>query len=140
MPLWLTVVLFLGAGVAGVSFIVMQDNLSRRRVELAVRGNSLIVRQSSLFGAKERQWKREDVADVFVLHHFDSEGPDHWELQIQPQEGDGFRLLSYGDASELRWLATVLRQALCCPCDSKDSPAPGLVVRSPLLVLRSRSS
>jgi hypothetical protein len=140
MPLRLNVLLFAAAGIGAISFILAQAKLTRRRVELAVRGGALIVLQSDLFGARQRQWRREQVADVFVLHHPDSEGPDHWELQIQPHPGagDAFRLLAYRDASELRWLATVLRRALRCPCDSKDSPAPGLVVRSPHLVLRSR--
>src|SRR5262249_30871818 len=94
----------------------------------------------NLFGTKQSQWWREQVADVFVVHHPNSEGPDHWELQIQPQPGAGAatRLLAYQDVSELRWLATVLRQALSCPCDSKESPASGHVVYSPLLALRSR--
>ena len=59
-------------------------------------------------------------------------------LQIEPRAGDGraLHLLAYRDVSELRWVATVLRQALRCPCDSRDSPAYGLVVQSPMLVLR----
>jgi hypothetical protein len=139
MPLWLNVLLFTGTGIGGISFILAQANLTRRRLELAVHGDALMVLQSNLFGAKQRQWRREHVADVFVIHHPDSEGPDHWELQIQPRpgEGDAFRLLAYQDVSELRWLATVLRQALRCRCDSKYSPAQGLVVRSPRLVLSS---
>jgi hypothetical protein len=127
----LNVLLFAVAGIAGLAFIVAQANLNRRRLELTVCGDALIVLQANLFGAKKRQWRRQQVADTFVLHHPDSEGSGHWELQIQPHagEGDAFRLLAYHDVSELRWLATVLRQTLRCPCDSKDSPAPGLVVR-----------
>jgi hypothetical protein len=139
MPLWLNVVLFVATGTGGIAFIIAQANLSRRRVELAVRGDALIVLQSNLFGVIERHWWCEQVADIFVLHHLDSEGPDHWELQIQPRPGEGgaFRLLAYQDVNDLRWLATVLRQAVRCPCDSKESPARGLVVRSPRVLLRS---
>jgi hypothetical protein len=140
MPYWLNVLLFAATGIGGISFILAQANLSRRCVELAVICDTLIVRQVNLFGTKQWQWSREHLADVFVLYHPDSEGPDYCELQIQPRPGeDGvLRLLAYRDVSELRWLATVLRQALRCPCNSKDSPAAGLVVRSPLHVLRSR--
>jgi hypothetical protein len=138
MPLWLNVLLVAATGAGGIAFLVAQANLTRRRVELAVRGDTLTVLQAGPFGVEQRQWRREHVADVFVLHLPDSEGSDHWELQIQPRpgEGDAFRLLAYRDVSELRWLATVLRRALRCPCDSKDSPAPGLVVRSSRLALR----
>jgi hypothetical protein len=133
MPLWLNILLVMFMGIGGISLILAQTNLNRRRVELAVGDAGLVVRQSNLFGVQERQWRREQVADVFVLHHPDSEGPDHWELQILPAPGGGeaLCLLSYQDVSELRWLATVVRRALRCPCKSKDSPAPGLVVRSP---------
>jgi hypothetical protein len=137
MPLWLNLLLFAATGIGGIAFILAQVSLTRRRVALAVRGDALTVLQSNLFGSSQRQWRRDEVADVFVLHHPDSEAPDRWELQIQPREGNPFRLLAYRDVSELRWLATVLRQALRCRGDSKYSPAPGLVVRSPLLVLRS---
>jgi hypothetical protein len=135
MPWWQNVLFFAVTAIGGISFILAQANLTRRRVELAVRGDALIVLQSNLFGTHQRQWQREHLADVFVLHHLDSDGPDHWELQIQPRPGagDAFRLLAYQDVSELRWLATVLRRALRCRCDSQDSPAPGLVVRSPRL-------
>ena len=140
MPLWLNVLFFAGTAIGGIAFIVAQANLTRRRVELVVHDDTLIVRQANLFGTTQTQWRREQVADVFVLHHPDSEGSDHWELQIQPHPGPGnaFRLLAYQDANELRWLATVLRQALRCPCDSNESPGPGFVVYSPLLALRSK--
>jgi hypothetical protein len=138
MPLWLNVLLFAATGIGGIVFLLAQANLSRRRVELAVHDNALFVMHANLFRTEERYWRRDELADVFVLHHPDSDGPDHWELQIQPHAGAAFRLLAYQDVSELRWLATVLRQALRCPGDSRESPAPGLVVRSPMLVLCSR--
>jgi hypothetical protein len=139
MPVWLNVLLFAAAVVGGMAFLVAQTNLRRRRVELAVRDGVLTVLQSDLFGTRQRQWRCEDVADVLVRHHPDSDGPDHWELEIQDHAGAGhrFRLLAYQDAGELRWLATVLRQALRCPRDSAGERAAGLVVRSPWLALRS---
>jgi hypothetical protein len=136
MPLALNLLLFAATGIGGIAFILAQANISRRHMELSVRDNVLTVYQVTLFGPREWQWLRDDVADVFVVHYPNSEGSDHWELQIQPHPGHGaaLRLLAYRDSSELRWLATVLRQALQCPCNSNESPAAGLVVRSPMLV------
>jgi hypothetical protein len=138
MPLWFNVALFAATGIGGVAFLAGQAHLSLQRVELDVEGQALSVRQSSVLGTKEWQWSREQLADVFVLHHPDSDGPDHWEMQIQPQPGGGedLRLLAYRDAAELRWLATLLRQTLRCPCQSPYSPPDGLVVSSPRHVLR----
>lgn len=141
MPLWLNGLLFAVTGIGGLAFIVGQVTLSRRRVELAVRGDVLTIRESNPVRVRERQWRRDQVADVFVVHHLDSEGPDHWELQVQPhpEEGNAHRLLAYQDVSELRWLATMIRRALRCPGGSEDSLAHRLVVRSPWLALRLRN-
>jgi hypothetical protein len=140
MPLWLNVLLFAVTAIAGVAFIVGQIALSRRRVELAVHGDVLTIRESNPLRVRQRQWRRDQVADVFVVHHLDSDGPDHWELQVQPYPGGGssHRLLAYQDVSELRWLATLLRRALRCPGGGEDSPSRRLVVRSPWLIWRPR--
>jgi hypothetical protein len=140
MPLWLNVLLFLLTGIGGISFFLAQANFGRRRAELVILDGALMVLQSDLFRSRQWYWSREQVADVFVLHHIDSDGPDHWELQIQPGPGEGMpvRLLDYLDVNELRWLATVLRKTLRCPGNARASPPSGLVVRSPRLTLRSQ--
>jgi hypothetical protein len=133
LPLWMRILLFAASGIVGIAFVAAHANLALRRVELAVHGESLMVWQSTLWGESKSQWSREQVADVFVLRHSDSEGPDHFELQIQPQPdaGSEMRLLAYQDPADLRWLATLLRRALRCDGLSMHSPPKGLVVRSP---------
>jgi hypothetical protein len=136
-----TVLVAAGVWVAGIALLVEGASRVGRRAELVVVGDTLFVRQSNLFGSEWQQWSRQHVADVFVVHcPGDSDNDDYWQLQIQPHPGggDAYHLLAGRDVAELRWLATVLRRALRCPCNSQDSPPPGLVVRSPLLVLRSR--
>jgi len=124
---------------AGIALLVMGVIRGRRgRTKLAVLDDSLIVRQKNLFGRENRwEWPRQQVADVFVMHHLDSEGPDHWDLRIHPNEGLGspLTLLPYRDPAELRWIATLLRHALDCPGHA-NSPQPGFVVQSPKLLLR----
>jgi hypothetical protein len=128
----------LAAWAGGIALLVVAFNRAHRRVVFDVTGETLVIWQTGLFRVQPLRWSRQQLADVFVMHHVDSEGPDHWELQIHPQPGQGrrLRLLAYRDQAELRWLATVLRRTLRCPGTSPDSPPPGFVVRSPSLAAR----
>lgn len=91
---------------------------------LAVVGDSLLVRQKNLFGVKNREWSRSQVADVYVRHIAgDNDSPDQWDLRILPHPGEGteFGLLSNRDAAELRWLATTLRASLWLPVQGPNA-------------------
>lgn len=130
------------ASVAGIALLLAAASRARRSAVLTVVDGTFTVRQSNLFGTRQRQWLRRQIADVFVMHYPDSENDDHWELQIHPYPGEGeaFHLLARRDVAELRWLATALRRTLQCTGRAERSPPPGLVVSSPHLVLRFRGA
>jgi hypothetical protein len=136
------VVLFLStmlAWAAAIGLFLVGANLANRCVVFDLTAETLVVWQSELFRTRPRRWSREQLADVFVMHHVSQgDSPSYWELQIHLRPGEGlpFCLLDHRDESELRWLATLLRRTLRCPGNSPDSPPPGFVVRSPWLSAR----
>ena len=130
----------LAAWATGIGLFLVGLNRARRRVVLDVTGETLVVWQSGLFRVRPRRWSRQQLADVFVMECVTTgdDPQDYWVLQIHPHPGQGraFRLLAHRDEAELRWLATMLRRTLHCPCTSPESPPPGFVVRAPGLVAR----
>jgi hypothetical protein len=123
----------------GIGLGLMGINRTRRCVVLDVAGDTLLVWQSGLWRMRPRKWSRQQLADVFVMHHpGDSESDPYYELHIQPHPGHGraFTLLAHRDIAELRWVATVLRRSLDCSGDGENSPPPGFVVHSPRLLAR----
>lgn len=132
-PVAVSAVFALGCSVIGVIVVLTGFARARRYVLLEVAGDRLIVWQSGLMRVRRRQWARQQVADVFVVHYpGTNEGSPYWALLIQPHHGAGeaCTLLAHRDVAELRWLATVLRRQLGCPGHPSASPPTGLVVRS----------
>ncbi|HEX3151884.1 MAG TPA: hypothetical protein VHR66_27680 [Gemmataceae bacterium] len=77
-----------------------------RRATLIVRGDRLRV-------SEEQEWSRRQLADIRVARLIDSEGPDMFQVHIDPHPGEGKRVrLAPGTEAEARWLATTLRRAL----------------------------
>ncbi len=115
MPDWGGLIVFGLSASAGIALLLTTINLGRRQAVLAVAGDELHILQTGLFGTSRQQWPRQQVFDVRV-------GPSKInmnrqplpELQILPHLGEGkkFGLLAGRDEAELRWLATLLRQAL----------------------------
>jgi hypothetical protein len=78
----------------------------RRHATLTVRGDRLRVDD-------DREWSRRQLADIRVARLTDSEGPDMFQVHIDPHPGEGKRVrLAPGTEAEARWLATTLRRAL----------------------------
>jgi hypothetical protein len=128
--LWLLPVVF-GIGVVGALEEVVKR--ARRHATLTVEADTLLVRQTNLYGTRERQLRRSGIADVRVGHTLEGRVASPrsrqavldrvdptWELHIHVADGTIVRLLDgYGDA-ELQWAATVLRRALHVP--AAESP------------------
>jgi len=91
---------------------------ARSYAVLAVVGDSLMVMYQGVFGKKQGEWTRDQLANICP-------GPSGvevndepvMELHIEPKEGKRFGLLYGRDLAELEWIATVLRQALRVPAD-----------------------
>jgi hypothetical protein len=91
---------------------------ARWQGQLAVAGDLLILRCTTLFGTRSRQWERASVVDVRIGRAWGEFEEANCELQIHLNDRKIVRVLpGYGD-QELQWLATVLRRALRVPKDA----------------------
>ena len=87
---------------------------------------------------RSRSWTRRQLAEIRVGRIVDPEGPDQYELHINPHPGEGNRFRLKGSEAETRWLATTLRKALRLPdtvefLEREEQPAGSSIVlaRSP---------
>lgn len=105
----------------------------RRPATLSVRGDRLRVDE-------DHEWSRRQLADIRVARLIDSEGPDTFEVHIDPHPGEGKRVrLAPGPEAEARWLATTLRRTLGMTdggpapfLERPDRPAGCPIVEEPL--------
>jgi hypothetical protein len=110
---------------AGLWNVVVGTWRARWQGQLAVAGDVLTLRSTTLFGTQSRQWERASVVDVRIGHAWGEELEEaHCELQIHLKDGKIVRVLpGYGD-QELQWLATVLRRTLRVPKDALTAVDP----------------
>lgn len=88
----------------------------KKRGALTVCNERLTAEWARWFGSVETQWTRRQLAMVRVARIMQNEGPDTFEVLIDPYPGEGKRQrLWCVSEAEARWLATLLRQALCMP-------------------------
>jgi len=72
------------------------------------------------------EWACRQLAAVRTARLIDSEGPDTFQVHVDPHPGEGKRVrLPARDRAEADWLAALLRQALGMP-EATDEPAPFL--------------
>jgi hypothetical protein len=112
--------------------LILPRSLGRRPVELVVRGDRLRV-------GEDREWSRRQLLDIRVARLTDSEGPDTFQVHIDPHPGEGKRVrLKLTDEAEARWLATTLRRALAMPdgpasfLERAERPAGCRIIEEPL--------
>jgi hypothetical protein len=117
---WRELVLLLFPAV-GIGMLLGAINMGTRRAVFAVVGETLMARQTGIFGSKRRKWKREQIADIRTgRSRMDSNRTRVIELQIVRHSGKKFRMLAGREVPELQWLATVLRSALRVPHTSSS--------------------
>jgi hypothetical protein len=121
-PLWLIVLVMLGFWAIGLGLLAGAINLGRRTARLTVEGGRLRIETVGLFGAKQQEWSRGEIAAIRA----DASGMEvnHRpviELQIHPVTGKKVGLLGGRDVAELRWLATRLRRALDVPARTSQA-------------------
>jgi len=84
----------------------------RRQAVLTILDDRLRVEQGKDLATRQ-EWRRHQLADVRVARIVDSEGPDSFEVHIEPHPGEGKRVrLTLTGEAEARWLATTLRRVL----------------------------
>ncbi|MCI0699567.1 MAG: hypothetical protein L0241_00580 [Planctomycetia bacterium] len=114
----------------GLIMVFISIQIGRKRVVLAVVGEQLLTFEAGPFRSKRRDWTRDDLFDIVC-------GPSGIkvnnrvlpQLQIFTGETSYVGMLTGRDETELKWIATVLRQALRLPRESADAiqanqPAP----------------
>jgi hypothetical protein len=100
----------------GIGMLLAAINMGRQKAALAVTGGSLMVLQTGLFGAKQREWPPGDVEAVRT-------GPtgmtvnDKPVLELQIFDGGAakFGVLAGRTDAELEWMAGELRAVLKVP-------------------------
>jgi hypothetical protein len=105
-----------GFWLVGLSLLAAAVNMGRRRAELTVDGGRLRVKTEGLFGVKEREWRRDEIAAIRAdASGLESNHHPILELQVHPTAGKKAGYLAGHDEAELRWMAARLRQALNVP-------------------------
>lgn len=113
----LPVFLFIaGFWLIGFGMLAGAVHMGRRRAELSADSTGLRIETQGLFGAKQREWTRGDIAAIRA----DASGMTVndrpvIELQIHPAMGKKAGFLAGRDEDELRWIAAQLRRALNIP-------------------------
>lgn len=105
----------------GIGLLVGAINMGRRQAALAVTGEQLKVIISSLFGTTRKKWMLSELQTF-------RKGPSGIEvndvpvmqLQIVPQTGSPYGLLTGRDEAEIEWIATHLRRALPSESDASS--------------------
>jgi len=112
---WPVLLFLAGFWLIGIALLVGAVNLGRRRATLTVRADGLSMRQIGLFGAKQAEWSRDQIASVVAgPSGMEINGVPVLELQIQRKDGRKTGFLAGRSDAELQWLAAVLRYALVC--------------------------
>jgi hypothetical protein len=110
---------------AGLTLTLPRKTFGRQHAVLTVTGDRLRVEQPKRFGDGYREWTCRQLATIRVGRIIDSEGPDTFQVQIEPFPGEGKRVrLTLTGEAEARWLATTLRRALGMPDDAAGMAAP----------------
>jgi hypothetical protein len=111
---------------AGLGMLAGAINMGRRRAEVLAESGRLQIQTTGLFGTKQREWARGEVAAV----RMDASGMEVnerpvLELQVHPVTGKKAGFLAGRDEAELRWMAALLRRALQVPARPVERETDG---------------
>lgn len=123
---WTMVLFSLIFWAVGIGLVLASINMGRRQTIIDVVDGALLISRRSLFGTKQHEWTREELASVHV-------GPSGMEvneepvmnLRIRPREGKEVGILTELDDEELHWVAANLRAALAVGRDSSGGGQVG---------------
>jgi hypothetical protein len=97
----------------GIWMLIAAINMGRRHAIIDVVEDVLLINRKNLFGLKSHQWRRDEIETIAI-------GPSGMsvndipvlELKIRLRDETETGLFAGRDTQELRWIASVLRQAL----------------------------
>lgn len=123
---WFVWLFILGFWGIGIGMMLGAINMGRRHAMLAVQGGCLKVTQTGLFGTKQREWQRQDIAAI----RCDASGMEVndvpvLELQIHPVSGKKAGYFAGRGTDELQWMASTLRKALQVKGRQEEKMVPG---------------
>ncbi len=109
----------------GAGLVLAAINSGRKRAVLAVVGDRLLTLETGPFGSRRREFARTELLDIAC-------GPSNVkvnnkpvpQLQIVAPDKKTVGMLTGRDETELKWLATVLRQALGIPGEAPGYRKP----------------
>ena len=117
-PVWLFVA---GFWLIGIGLIAASIRLGRIRGTIRALGGTLQVEQDGMFGTRQWEWRREEIA---ALRAGDSgvsvNNRRLQELQIHPVTGKKVGLFVGRDPEELAWIAFELRKPLGVPARAEE--------------------
>jgi hypothetical protein len=94
----------------GISALVVVLYQGRRRARLVVDSRHLWFEETTLFGVKQHDWQRQELADVQASPSIPGLFAGKWEIRLMPHQGEPTGLLSWRDRKELKWLAGLVRE------------------------------
>ena len=110
---WFAYPILVGLFAIGAAVLLGGINMGIRRAVLAVVDDSLMVLQSGLFGAKRREWTRDQIDRIVCgASGMEVNKRPVLQLQIHGNSRGKFSVLTGRDDAELRWIAATLRLAL----------------------------
>ncbi|MHC4428146.1 MAG: hypothetical protein ACYS0D_06025, partial [Planctomycetota bacterium] len=97
----------------GIWMLIAAINMGRRHAIIDVVEDVLLINRKNLFGLKSHQWRRDEIETIAI-------GPSGMsvndipvlKLKIMLRDETETGLFAGRDTQELRWIASVLRQAL----------------------------
>ncbi len=117
----------------GIGLVISSINMGRRQARMTVENGCLRVQQTGLYGAKQWQWRRGEIAAICAAPSGTviNDVP-LIELQVHPVSGKKVGFLSGREDLELRWIASELRQVLQVPArtGTEAEAAPPIRARS----------
>lgn len=124
-PLWVMVLFLLGFWAIGLGMLAGAINMGWRKATLTAEGGQLRVETKALFGTRQQQWSRGEIAALRAdASNIEVNHRRLFELQIYPVTGKKVGFLAGRDETELRWLATRLRHALDVPARKPNHDEP----------------
>jgi len=112
IPLWVGLFM-LPFWAVGLGTLIGAINMGRRRAIVDIVHGTLLVSRQNLFGSKQHEWRPNEIKDIQIgSSGFEVNDVPVMELKIIPKTGKKIGLFAEREDDELRWMASILRNAV----------------------------